>query len=464
MTSRHALTLVVALAASRARAQPVTQPGELPPLAQIRDDKQLGEALSAITQDPSIHVDDPAARGLAQALMTEGVRQLQNRAFDQALANFLEAYNKFPHPKILLDVASTLREMGRLADAANTYQRYIADPATSAERVGEVKELLHRLDEQLTLLTVRVFPRGSDVSIDGGPFVAVGSSLQTRIRPGIHLVRVRKDSGSSEITINGFENEAKEISAAVKVEVTPDIEPPKPPKPDPGTPPKPGTPPPQTTGSREPPKTSLGAGLPIDSTMPEHVDGWLITGTQYGADSATGRARRVRTGFTGPEVAPIVPKYETTDSGEVIVHYDHGSHIASGAIALVRFDASIGHGTGLAGGLGIALAGDHFEVELAALRSNDWGAYVGARYRFFTGAFRPYIGVGVPLFAYSQIDASTMKSSSNVAVGLRAAGGLELYINGHLSVLGDVGYEHFFNAGAHFTDYFAPTVGVIGRL
>ena len=143
----------IALAAGTAHAQPVTEPA---PLAQIRDEKQLAEALSAITQDPSIVVDDPTTRALAQALMTEGVKQLQNRSFDQALANFLEAYNRFPSPKILLNVASTLRDMGRLADAANTYQRYLLDPSTGAERVAEVKEILLRLDEQLTILTVRV--------------------------------------------------------------------------------------------------------------------------------------------------------------------------------------------------------------------------------------------------------------------------------------------------------------------
>jgi hypothetical protein len=58
-----------------------------------------------------------------------------------------------------------------------------------------------------------------------------------------------------------------------------------------------------------------------------------------------------------------------------------------------------------------------------------------------------------------------MKSSTSVSVGLRAAAGVELYINPHLSVLGDLGYEHFFNTNDRFfTDYFAPTFGVIGRL
>jgi flagellar motor protein MotB len=195
--------------APAAPAEPAEPP---PPLAQIKDDKQLAEILQAMTQDPAVAVDDPATRPLAQALMTEGVKQLQARAYDQALANFLEAYAKLPSPKILLNIASTLRDMGRLADAANTYQRYLTDPATGAERVAEVKELLLRLDDQLTILTVRVSPKGSEISIDGGPFIPVGSTLLTRVRSGIHLVRIRKDAQGDEVTINGFEGENKEVT------------------------------------------------------------------------------------------------------------------------------------------------------------------------------------------------------------------------------------------------------------
>ena len=198
-------------------AQPAAQPAPAAPaaapaLAQIKDDKQITEALQAITQDPAIAVDNPATRPLAQALMTEGVKQLRARAFDQALANFLEAYAKFPSPKILLNIASTLHDMGRLADAANTYQRYLTDPATGVERVAEVKDLLIKLDEQLTILTVRVSPHGSEISIDGGPFIPVGSTLVTRVRTGLHLVRIRKDERGDEVTLNGFEGENKEVT------------------------------------------------------------------------------------------------------------------------------------------------------------------------------------------------------------------------------------------------------------
>jgi len=423
------------LVTSVAYAQPVTRPAE----TQAHDDK-LAEALAQITQDPAIHVDDPNARSLAQALMTEGVKQLQAQAYDQALSNFLAAYGQFPSPKILLDIASTLRDMGRLADAANTYTRYLADPATSAARVAEVKQLVIDLDKQLTILTVRVFPRGSEVSIDGGPFVAVGSSLQTRVRPGLHLVRVKHGTATSETTVNGFDGETKEVPVVLQ-DVVAD---------------KPATTP--TTTAPAPPKQDK---LLIETSLPDNVDGWLITGTKYGTESGTSRTRRVRSGDA--EVAPIVPKYETTDTGEVIVHYPGEQHITSGVLAVLRID---GHARGAAGGVGIVYVPmDHLEIEGAVLISNFWGGYLGARYRFLTGVVRPYLAAGMPLFFYTND-----MNSVTAAPGIRAAAGIELKINGHLSVQGDLGYEHFWNVGVYnkmYTldaDLFVPTLGVIGRL
>src|SRR5512138_2766396 len=155
---RWLLAVGIVLASAPARAD-----GPAP-----KSEAEIDQQLATITQDPAIKVEDPKARPLAAALMAEGVKQLQAQAYDQALANFLEAYAKFPSPKILLNIASTLAEMGRLADAANTYQRYLTDPATGPERIGEVKQVLVDLDAKLTLLTVRVTPHGSEVSIDAG--------------------------------------------------------------------------------------------------------------------------------------------------------------------------------------------------------------------------------------------------------------------------------------------------------
>jgi hypothetical protein len=428
------LTALIALARSAGAQAPAPEPAT-GPLAQVKDDKQLNETLAVITNDPSVPTDDPSVRPLAQALMIEGVKQLQAKQYEQALANFLEAYAKFPSPKILLNIASTLRDMGRLADAANTYQRYLLDPATGAERVAEVKELLLKLDEQLTILTVRVFPRGSAISIDGGPFIPVGTSLQTRVRPGIHLVRIRQSEAGNELTVNGFEGENKEVAATVQMDV---VAPTPTPTPTPTTP--------------TPPKAE----------PPEQVQAWLSTGTQYTGD-ATGRSRRPRAGFGGAEVSPIVPAFDIREDNTAVIREPDRHGISSGVLGVVRVD---GEGRGIAGGIGLAVSLGRWEGDLMYLRSNLHGGYIGGRYRLLVGFLRPYVALGMPLFLYDEMDESGSGTSTRVALGVRAAGGVELKINGHLSVHADVGYERFFavEETLFYTNYFIPTVGVIGRL
>jgi hypothetical protein len=331
--------------------------------------------------------------------------------------------------------------MGRLADAANTYQRYLTDPATGVERVAEVKDLLIKLDEQLTILTVRVSPHGSEISIDGGPFIPVGSTLVTRVRSGLHLVRIRRDDRGDEVTLNGFEGENKEVTPTV---------PPLAVAANPTAPPVAAPPP----GS--------GARPELKTPPAERVDGWLITGTQYGTSDATGRSRTVRDETRGRELSAIVPRYEVSERGDAVVEDDDA--IGSGLISVVRID---GKGRGFAGGIGLAIARGRLEFDAMALKSDEYGGYLGARYRPFTGAFRPYVAVGVPAFVFNHDEDmdGTIQTTKRLAVGVRVAVGLELMINGHFSVQGDLGYEHFFFVDEHFeADVFVPTLGVIGRL
>jgi hypothetical protein len=430
-------------------AAPPAPAAATPPLAEIKDDKQVAAALQSITQDPAIAVDNPSTRPLAQALMTEGVKQLRARAFDQALANFLEAYAKFPSPKILLNIASTLHDMGRLADSANTYQRYLTDPATGSERVAEVKDLLLKLDGQLTILTVRVSPKASEISIDGGPFIPVGSTLVTRVRSGLHLVRIRKDERGDEVTLNGFDGENKEVTPTLRTAIATA---PRPAAAAPTGAPATGAP----TGPSPPDPVDKA-----DKAPPERVEGWLITGTQYGTSDASGRGRTVRSTSSGRDLSAIVPRYEV-ERGAAVVSDD--DEIDSGVISVLRID---GKGRGFAGGAGLAIARDHYEFDIMMLKSDEIGGYLGMRYRFLTGVFRPYTGFGIPSFIYDhrEMTGSSTTTSKRVAVGLRGAAGLELKINGHFSVQGDVGYEHFFFVDEHFeADVFVPTLGLIGRL
>ena len=425
----RALILAALLAPALASAQSATPspppapaptpapapPAAAPPLAAIRSDKELAAALASITQDPTIPVNDPKVRAIAQALMIEGVKRLNAKSYDQALANFLDAYGMLPSPRILLDIGSTLRDMGRAADAANTYQRYILDPGTGAERVGEVKQLLIDLDATLTILTVHVFPRGSDISIDGGPFIPVGSTLVTRVRAGIHLVRMRHGNASAELTVNGFAGEDKELAATLPADAAEPIAvEPTPPATKPTTTPTTTTTTPTTI---TPPPATMP---PKPAEPPDRVDAWLSTGTGYTSGDPGGNDRRVRDGFQGEEILPIIPQFD--EVGGTVVLREPEPEIGSGLLAMTRID---GRGRGVAAGFGVALSGtNHIEIEAAVLRSQEWGAYVGVRYRLMTGAIRPYVGAGMPIFEFD--DDRAAGDPTKVSYGARGAAGVEI--------------------------------------
>ncbi len=379
------------------------------------------QTIAAITQDPAVVAQDDNARAVATALLTEGVHRVSVGAHDQALANFLEAYNRLPSPNILLAIAATLHAMGRTADAANTYQRYLGEPGS--DRASDVKALLTELDSELALLTVHVQPHGSEVSIDGGPFVAVGRSLQLRVRPGTHTVRLRNGAATAAVDLNAFEGETRELQLAVEARTQ-----------------------------------------PSEAKLPDHAQGWLVTGRAYATSDGNTRQRRVHDVATNRDLKPYVSNGEL-DYAPPAERSEPPEHLTSGATVLARIDGN--HGKGFAAGLGIAYApSDLFEVDVALLKSEIYGAYLGGRYIFSTRKLRPYVGFGFPLFFFTDDS-----DQNQVTIGGRLAAGIELRLSSHVGVSADLGIEHFFNvegilykAQTFDATTFAPTLGVIGRL
>jgi hypothetical protein len=189
------------------------------------------------------------------------------------------------------------------------------------------------------------------------------------------------------------------------------------------------------------------------------VSPWLTNGALYAADRVDGPARRVRAGASGAVLRPSVAGFFLEDdAGEIAARTQAPRpRITSGAHALLRVDGKL---RGVAAGLGLAVSRGRLEGDLLILRSAETGAYLGARVRLLTGTVRPYLGGGVPTFLYDDLGAT------KIAVGVRGAAGLELFINAHLSIQADVGYERFFGVEDTMfeSSVVVPTVGVIGRL
>lgn len=335
----------------------------------------------------------------AIALSLAGSARAEPTTDERTLRGLLDAYGRAPSSELLLEIAAVLRGMGRLADAANTYQRCASDPAASEARVSECEQVLGLLDAQLATLTVRA--ADAQVSIDGGAFVHVGGALALRVTPGPHAIRVRdRDHDRAkmrEVDVFAFAGQPKLVDLGG------------------------------------------GTGGPIR-------EGWLLGRDDLAAAEPA------------PAAAPKVPEPHADRDGAI-------DRISSGALVEARLDGNRGEGFAL--GLGVVLrATQRLEVDLEGMKSDVYGAYVGARYVLRPTRFRPFIALGMPLFFFTDDG-----GADQIVVGLRLAAGLEVVINRHVAVQAELGIETYFNTDNIIyrdqmfdRNQFAPSLGVIGRL
>jgi hypothetical protein len=129
----------------------------------------------------------------AQSLMQSGVKLLEAKDYLGALAIFKTAYERFPSAKILLNIGTTLKLLGRDADAANAYQRYLESSDTDPKRRAEVQKLLDKIDAQVGRVALTVTPSDATISIDDDDWLHVVHATTWRLAPGHHSIAARKD-------------------------------------------------------------------------------------------------------------------------------------------------------------------------------------------------------------------------------------------------------------------------------
>jgi len=379
--------------------------------------------------------DEPDDKKAAQALVTRGIALLKIQRYDDALARFQAAYARYPSPKILLNIGTTYKNMGRLADAANTYQAYIADPETPADRLAEVKRILAGLDAQLVRLTIEITivsaaDGGSDghrtqraagvaaeVSIDGRSWQPVAGPLVTRVSPGTRLVRARGPGFEpAEVAVDGSPGQRRSVSVVLHPVAAPPAD------------------------DREPLAAMVPPGRP---TLDEH-DRDDPSALQRGAAPGLGAppehalARIDRRDAPALHAAGAPPAPERARGPGLVVQARIDGKLRGGAAAVGLVYAPVGS----------------VEAEATALLADVYGIYLGARYRLLPGALSPHLAAGAPMFF-----------SRGTRVAARVGAGVELSVTPHISLLAEVGYEHFFNPEPGYeADLFVPIVGVQGRL
>jgi hypothetical protein len=332
----------------------------------------LAVPLSAAAQPKA--APPPADKSDAKALLASGLKLFQAKDYLGALAVFRDAYERFPSPKILLNIGTTLKALGRNAEAANTYQRYVDAPDADAAKKADVQKVLAELDALVVVLDVTVTPADAEVQIGDEAWGPANQVVHHRITPGTLTVRARKDR---------FEPSELTVDAA-----------------------------------------SAGSHVPVALRLAPIVD--------------------------KPAVTPVTPVVTTPEHDEAPGAGQASSSRAFYALAHIDLAHS-----GAAARIGVFFEVlPRFQVDVAGLFGGSMGAYVGARYAFLSGRFRPALSAGAPIFF-----------EDGAHVGIRGAAGLEVVINRHFSVVAEAGVEHMFNPAMNYANtLFVPAIGAAGRL
>jgi hypothetical protein len=274
----------------------------------------------------------------AKALMQSGVKLLEAKDYLGALAVFKDAYARFPSSKILINIGTTQKLLGRNADAANTYQRYLEAKDADPARRGEITQILVDIDKSVGELEISSTPPDAEIQVNDDEWGPAAATRQWRVQPGQFSVRARRD---------GFQGETKsaQISPGDKAAIVF-----------------------QLTELKKDPATTTTT-VATRPTGDDHVD----TGVRTQAEAEQPRS------MVGALVSAHVD----------VVH--GGSAFLLGATADVVDRLSVQGAFMLGPGL---VASDDTTIPRA-----KFGGYLGATYTFMDGAFHPIASVAMPVWA-----------------------------------------------------------------
>ena len=340
----------------------------------------LGASLAAFLWPVSAQAQSETER--ARTHFQTGVERLDARDFVRALGEFRVAYALWKNPKILLNIGTCLRELGRDAEAANAYARYLRDPEADAARGVEVTSALREIDESVSRLDIRVSAPDARVLVDGGDHAEWHRDEPLRVAPGTHTVVADKIGVSPAVaTVSVARGETRVVELVL----------------------------------------SESAAAP--------------------GDPPTARDQAGRAPSTPERDEAPIPRDES-------LSHDN----QPGVFLRVDIDGE-GRGAVVVPGVSFGI-GDHVEAGAAGLIGRDKGVWIGGRLFALSGALKPSLLLGSPIF-----------SVGGARVGLQAAVGLVWDPSRHLGVAVDLGIVHFLSPPSGYdATVLLPSVGLQTRL
>jgi hypothetical protein len=124
----------------------------------------------------------------AQQLFNDGNRLAGEGEYLQAVERFRAAYARYPSPKILLNVGTMLRHLGRNVEAAEVYESYLRDPGGEPARAEDLRRILREIDLVVGHLEIAASEEGAQVRLDDKQIVGFKNGKKVRVEPGEHTL------------------------------------------------------------------------------------------------------------------------------------------------------------------------------------------------------------------------------------------------------------------------------------
>jgi len=138
---------------------------------------------------------DDSSRARAGALVDEGVALFRKGDAAAALDRFEQARALYPSPKIDFDIGEALRALGRTAEAAEAYDRFLEETGADSRDVASQRQTarnqLDRLERQLARIALKIEPDdpAREIRVDG-LVAAVRPGRPLHLMPGRHVIEV----------------------------------------------------------------------------------------------------------------------------------------------------------------------------------------------------------------------------------------------------------------------------------
>src|SRR5262249_31985501 len=132
---------------------------------------------------------DPRATE-ARELFTRGVALVRDQRWSEALALFERSLALVDRPNTRFNVATCLLRTGRAADAARTFDAFLALPTQAVEPAlrAEAMRLRGEALRAIGTVVLHASPPDAQVDVDGTPVRGEGPERTLRVDPGRRLV------------------------------------------------------------------------------------------------------------------------------------------------------------------------------------------------------------------------------------------------------------------------------------